>query len=114
VDINTVYMKFDGNPYRALTYDQTRHLSANYYRDYNKTLTGNAATDAFYYGFNRVSSEDVAVLANVDYRIAEGQHLVFKPYYWSNDGEQWNSAGSQIQIWRQQNENIGGVLEYDG
>lgn len=114
VDFNAVYSKFDGNPYRALTYAQTLDLRNNYGFDYNKSLTGKAADDAFYYKFNHVSSEDFAVLANVDYRFAEGQHLVFKPYYWNNDGEQSSAAGSQVQIWRQQNDNLGGVLEYDG
>jgi len=113
VDINAVYTKFDGNPYKALTYQQTRNLSQNYGLDYDKTL--NSANLANYYGFNRVTSEDFAVLANIDYRFAEGQHLVFKPYYWNNDGEQWSGSGtSQVQIWRQQNDNLGGVLEYNG
>lgn len=112
VDINTVYSKFDGNPYKALTYAQTQHLSQYYELDYDQTF--NNATRANYYKFNRVSSEDFAVFANIDYRFAEGQHLVFKPYYWNNDGEQWSAAGNQIQIWRQQNDNLGGALEYNG
>jgi iron complex outermembrane receptor protein len=113
VDVNTVYSKFDGNPYKALTYAQTQNLSQYYGLDYDETF--NSATPTNYYKFNRVSSEDFAVLANVDYRFAEGQHLVFKPYYWNNDGEQWSGVGTkQVQIWRQQNDNLGGVLEYDG
>lgn len=112
VDVNAVYSKFDGNPFKALTYAQTQHLSQYYDLDYDQTF--NNATRANYYKFNRVSSEDFAVFANIDYRLAEGQHLLFKPYYWNNDGEQWSAAGNQIQIWRQQNDNLGGVLEYDG
>ena len=114
VDINTVYSKFDGNPYRALTYAQTQNLSQNYNFDYNKALTGNPATDAFYYKFNRVSSENFATLANVDYQFSAGQHVVFKPYYWNNNGAQYSAAGNQVQIWRQQNDNVGGTLEYEG
>ena len=116
VDINAVYSKFEGNPYKALTYAQTQNLSQYYGLDYDKTF--NPANKANYYKFNRVSSEDYAVFASVDYRLAEGQHIVFKPYYWNNDGEQWSGVGSgangQLQIWRQQNDNLGGVLEYDG
>lgn len=116
VDFNAVYSKFDGNPYKALTYQQTLNLSQNYGRDYDQTFDKN--NPANYYKFNRVSSEDFAVFANVDYRLAEGQHIVFKPYYWNNDGEQWSGVGTgptgQVQIWRQQNDNLGGVLEYDG
>jgi len=123
VDINTVYSKFDGNPYKALTYKQTQNLDQYYGLDYDKILNYNkilndagvATSLANYYQFNRVTSEDFAVLANIDYRFAEGQHLVFKPYYWNNDGEQWSGSGtSQVQIWRQQNDNLGGVLEYNG
>lgn len=112
VDINAVYSKFDGNPYKALTYAQTQNLSQYYGLDYDKTF--DPANKANYYKFNRVISEDYAVFANVDYRLAEGQHIVFKPYYWNNDGEQWSGTNGQLQIWRQQNDNLGGVLEYDG
>ncbi|HEX2841352.1 TonB-dependent receptor [Hyphomicrobium sp.] len=114
VDVNAVYNKFDGNPYRALRYDQILNLKANYKFDYNSTLTGNSATDVNYYKFNRSSSETYALQANIDYEFAEGQHVVFKPYYWNNDGVQYSAAGSNVQIWRQENDNVGGVLEYNG
>ncbi|MGO4686144.1 TonB-dependent receptor [Hyphomicrobium sp. 2TAF46] len=112
VDVSAVYSKFDGNPYKALTYQQTLNLKKNYDLDYDKKL--DMTNPANYYKLNRVSSEDFAVFANVDYRLAEGQHLVFKPYYWNNDGEQWSAAGKMTQIWRQENDNLGGVLEYNG
>lgn len=114
VEVNAVYNDFDGDQYRALTYDKTQNLSANYYFDYNRSLTGNSATDVNYYKFNHVSSETYALQANIDYKLATGQHVVFKPYYWNNDGAQYSATGSQVQIWRQQNENVGGVLEYNG
>ncbi|MBA2124763.1 TonB-dependent receptor [Hyphomicrobium methylovorum] len=114
VDFNAVYTKFDGNPYKALTFAQTKKLSANYGLDYDKTFDPTNPTN--YYKFNKVSSEDYAFFANVDYRFAPGQHLVFKPYYWNNDGVQYNGLApvKQVQIWRQQNDNLGGVLEYNG
>lgn len=116
VDVNAVYNNYDGIPYRALSYAQTQNLEANYKFDYNKTLTGNPATDINYYEFNRVSAEGYAIQANVDYQFADGQHIVFKPYYWHNDGVQYSTqtAAKRVQIWRQQNENIGGALEYAG
>jgi iron complex outermembrane receptor protein len=114
VDVNAVYNKFDGNSYRALTYAQTQNLKANYDFDYNKSLTGIPATDVNYYKFNRVNSETFAFQADVDYQFSEGQHIVFKPYFWKNDGAQYNAAGSTVQIWRQQSDNVGGVLEYNG
>lgn len=114
VEVNAVYNNYDGNQYRALSYAQTQNLGAYYYFDYNKALTGNAATDVNFYKFNRVIQETYAVQANIDYELAAGQHVVFKPYYWNNDGAQYSATGSQVQIWRQQNENLGGVLEYKG
>ena len=114
VDVNAVYNKFDGNPYRALTYAQTRDLKSNYKFDYNTALTGNPAADVNYYKFNRSSAETYALQANIDYEFSEGQHVVFKPYYWNNDGVQYSAAGNNVQIWRQENDNIGGVLEYKG
>jgi iron complex outermembrane receptor protein len=114
VDVNAVYNKFDGNPYRALTYAQTQDLKTNYNFDYNKSLTGVPAADVNYYKFNSVSSETYAIQANIDYQFASGQHVVFKPYYWNNDGVQYSAAGSNVQIWRQENDNLGGVLEYSG
>lgn len=114
VDVNAVYNNFKGNPYRALTYAQTKDLKDNYNFDYNKALTGNPATDVNYYKFNTVSSEDFAVQANIDYQFSHGQHVVFKPYYWNNDGAQYSASGSTVQIWRQQNDNLGGALEYNG
>lgn len=114
VDVNAVYNKFDGNPYRALTYAQTRDLKSNYKFDYNTALTGNPAADVNYYKFNRSSAETYAFQANIDYEFSEGQHVVFKPYYWNNDGVQYSAAGNNVQIWRQENDNVGGVLEYKG
>ena len=114
VDVNAVYNKFDGNPYRALTYAQTRDLKSNCKFDYNTALTGNPAADVNYYKFNRSSAETYALQANIDYEFSEGQHVVFKPYYWNNDGVQYSAAGNNVQIWRQENDNVGGVLEYKG
>lgn len=114
VDFDAVYDKFAGNTYRALTYAQTQNLRNNYQFEYNGALTGVAATDANYYGFNKVQYENSAVLATVDVKLAEGHHLKFKPYYWFDNGVQDSARGSNVQIWEQQNDNYGGVFEYDG
>lgn len=114
VDVNAVYNKFDGNTYRALTYAQTQDLRHNYMFDYNTVLTGVPATDVNYYKYNRVTAEDFAILGKVDYNFAPGQHLLFKPYFWNNNGANYSPAGNQVQIWRQQNQNIGSVFEYTG
>jgi iron complex outermembrane receptor protein len=98
VDVNAVYNKFDGNTYRGLSYAQAQDIRHNYIFDYNTVLTGNPATDVNYYKFNRTTAEDFAVLAKVDYNFAPGQHLLFKPYFWNNNGFNYSAAGSQVQI----------------
>lgn len=114
VDLNAVYNKFDGNTYRALSYAQAQDIRRNYMFDYNTVLTGNPATDVNYYKFNRVTAEDFAIFGKVDYNFAPGQHIVIKPYFWNNNGYNYSAAGSQVQIWRQQNQNVGNVAEYQG
>jgi len=118
VDLNVVHNRFEADSNRALTYAQAQDLGSNYRFDYNTSRTGVAATDINYYRFNRVEYEDFAALANLDVTLAAGHHLVFKPYYWHNDGRQYSANGSGasagVQIWRQQNDNTGMVLEYQG
>ncbi len=114
VDFDMVYNKFKGDNYRALTYTQVQALKSNYSYAYNTSLTGNAATDVNYFNFNRTQYENFAALAKIDVKLAEGQHLVLKPYYWNDNGVAYSASGSNVQIWPQQNDNIGGVLEFQG
>lgn len=114
LDVTAVYNNFDGNTYRALSYAQAQDLKNNYRFDYNTALTGVPATDVNYYKFNRVSAETFATVAKLDYNFAEGQHLLFKPYYWNNNGVNYSASGNTVQIWRQQNQNVGSVFEYTG
>jgi len=114
IDLDAVYNNYEGTRFRGRTYNDVQHLGKNYDFDYNETLTGDPAKDANYYKFNFVSAETFATQANIDYQFDKGQHIVFKPYYWHNNGAQYSAAGRQVQIWRQQNDNVGGVLEYDG
>lgn len=114
VDLNVVQNKFHGNSYRSLTYAQAQAIQDNYKYDYNPSLTGIASRDVNYYGLNRVEYDTFASFAAIDVKLAEGHHVVFKPYYWKDDGVQYSASGNNIQIWRQQNDNYGGTLEYQG
>lgn len=114
VDLAAVYSKFSAHTYRSISYAQTRNLKDNYRYDYNTSLTGTNATDVNYYDFNRVQYENYATLATIDVTLAANQHLLFKPYYWNSNGVNYQTAGSNVQIWHQQNDNLGGVLEYNG
>ncbi|MDD2759280.1 MAG: TonB-dependent receptor [Methylomonas sp.] len=114
IDIDFVYNQFAGHTYRPLTYNQVQdlHHFADY--DYNANLSGNSAADANYYDVNRSEYENYATLAKIDFKLAEGQHLIVKPYYWDSDGVIYSANGSNVQIWHQKNDNLGGVLEYQG
>lgn len=114
LDVTAVYNNYAENFFRALTYPQATDLRNNYNHDFNTRLTGVAATDVNYYKFNRMNAETFATFAKLDYNFAEGQHLLFKPYYWDNDTTRYNAAGNTVQIWRQQNQNVGSVFEYAG
>jgi iron complex outermembrane receptor protein len=114
IDLDLVYNRFSGHTYRPLTYSQVQNLHDNYDYDYNATLTGNAAADVNYYDVNRVKYENYAALAKIDFKLAENQNLVLKPYYWNSDGVTYSAIGSNVQAWHQQNDNLGGVLEYQG
>lgn len=114
VDFDTVYNKFMGNSYRSLTYSQTQSLRGNYSYDYNPVITGVSANDVNFYQFNRSQYEDYAALAKIDVKLAEGHHIIIKPYYWNDNGVTYSASGSNVQIWQQQNDNYGGVLEYNG
>lgn len=114
LDLDVVYNKFSGHTYRPLTYSQVQNLHANYDFDYNAALTGNTATNANYYDVNRTEYENYAALAKIEFKLAEGQHLLLKPYYWNSDGVIYSANGANVQKWRQQNDNLGGVLEYQG
>lgn len=114
VDLDMVYNKFKGNTYRSLSYAQLQSLSDNYKYDYNTSLTGNAAADVNYYDFNRAQYENYAALANIDVKLSDSQHLLLKPYYWKDNGISYSASGSTVQIWHQQNDNVGSVLEYQG
>ncbi len=117
VDLAAVYNKYSANTYRSLSYAQTKNLKDNYRYDYNTTLTGTNATDVNYFDFNRSQYENYATLAAVDVTLAANHHLLFKPYYWNSNGVtygQTSSGGAGVQVWHQQNDNLGGVFEYNG
>lgn len=111
-DLYYVNNRYDGHTLRSLSYPQAQSIAANYKYDYDTIFTG--AGNSNYYDFNRAHYDDWAALANIEVKLAEGHRVVFKPYYWHNDGYTYSANGSNVQIWRQQNTNEGGVLEYQG
>jgi iron complex outermembrane receptor protein len=114
LDANMVYNKISNHAYRGLSYSQAKDIRNYRSYDYNTALTGVAAQDANFYNFNRTTSETAATLADIKIRLADGHYLDIKPYYWTNNGVQYSTSGNNVQIWHQQNDNMGNVLEYTG
>lgn len=111
-DLYYVDNRYSGHTFRPLSYAQARSIDTNYKYDYGTTFTG--AGNSTYYGFNRAHYDNWAALANIEVKLAAGHRVVIKPYYWHDDGYTYSASGANVQIWRQQNTNAGGVLEYQG
>ncbi len=111
-DLYYVNNRYSGHTFRSLSYVQAESIGTNYKYDYDKTFTG--AGNSNYYAFNRAHYENWAALANIEVKLADGHRVVFKPYYWHDDGYTYSASGANVQIWRQQNTNTGSVLEYQG
>ncbi len=73
--------------YRALSFQETRDLDANYDNDYNESLTGIAAKEKDYYKFNRGEFLNDDFLSILSWKATESLSLKLKPYYSSEDTE---------------------------
>jgi len=111
-DLYYVNNRYDAHTFRALSYTQAQSIGANYKYDYDTVFSG--AGNSNYYDFNRAHYDNWAALAKFEVTLAQGHRVVLKPYYWNDDGYTYSASGSNVQIWRQQNTNAGGVLEYQG
>lgn len=86
VELFGVHHEVAWDDFRALSHAQAQNLDAFYKFDYNRTLTGVAATDALSQRFNRQDFTNDAVLGKVSLITGEESRLVFKPYYWKERG----------------------------
>lgn len=85
--------------YRPLTFSETTNLDANYYKDYNASLTGTAATDISYYKYNHGDFINRDFLSLITVTPTEKFRLTVKPYYSVEDTKVWqgNAANSMVQ-----------------
>lgn len=86
--------------YKPLTYAQTQNLKSNYKLDYNSALTGVAATDINYYGYNKGSYKNDDLMAVLTHQINDTYVINLKPYYSKEDAEisqGTTSGGGRIQ-----------------
>jgi len=81
--------------YRPLTYAETRDLSANYEKDYNRQLTGDRTQDINYYDYNRSDLDNTDFLSVIPWRFSDLFSLSFKPFYSSENSEIYNGVTSQ-------------------
>jgi iron complex outermembrane receptor protein len=72
------------------------NLAANYYNDYNTTLTGNSQTDTNYYQFNQQKDRDVQLTGRVTVFLNSSTDLVIRPYYWTEYQVAWSAQSIPI------------------
>lgn len=89
-----VHHKVNWNDYRALSYAQVQDPSIYRRFDYNARLTGTPAQDIFFHGFNRQDFTNDALLGQATLLIGESSRLVFKPYYWKEEGFSLSGANT--------------------
>ncbi len=106
------------NSYRALTYEQTQDLGKFYRHDFNRTLTGDAKQDIYYYDYNRDSFRNYAFFGNLEIKVPGDGRLSIKPYYANEDGYSLTGAGKLlgspgVRRWDIVHDNYGVVAQYD-
>jgi len=98
--------------YKGLTYEQSLDLSANRYVDYNTTLTGDSATDANYYDYNRQEFKTSTVFGRIRVPIADRSAITVKPYYLHDEGFWYLGSKDKVVDWFVDHDTMGGVIEY--
>jgi iron complex outermembrane receptor protein len=94
------YNNLSQNLYRSLTYAQIQNLDATYKTDFNETLTGVRAQDAWYYDYNRGDYTNKDFLGLITITPSEQLHFRLKPYVSKEDTQIYQgvtSGGGTIQ-----------------
>lgn len=113
-DLFWAHNTINRNDYRPLTYTQTLDLDANYDVDFNPTLTGSAASDKFYYDFNKQDFNENLIQGNLEIN-ALGGLFTIKPYRIDTDGWRmsYNGSNNTINKALMEQEQTGFVARYD-
>ena len=88
VELFGAFNRFERDEYRPLDYEQARNLDVYGSYDYTTAISGDAATDASFYGFNRQYFDEYAAYLGLYARFGETT-LSVKPYLLSNEGERY-------------------------
>jgi iron complex outermembrane receptor protein len=104
------------NLYKPLTYAEVQNLDANYENDYNRTLTGTAAQDIYYFGYNRGDYSNRDFLSVIPLTFSDAFKLTVKPYYSKEDTEILGgtmSMGGSVQKRTREIERYGLISQVD-
>ncbi|MCL4525480.1 MAG: TonB-dependent receptor [Gammaproteobacteria bacterium] len=84
-----LYAAYDNmkeNNYLPLSYAQASDPGKYYNLGYNANLTGNAAQDVNYYGYNRQKFQDYAIFGELNWHPNAQSTFVLKPFYSQENG----------------------------
>ncbi|MEQ4617669.1 MAG: TonB-dependent receptor [Corticimicrobacter sp.] len=114
-EIFAVHHEVKWHDYRSLTYDQVSSGATYDSIEYSDRLTGNPASDALYYGFNRQNYTNNAILGKLTVQTSDSSRLLFKPYYWREKG--WSLAGNasngNVTLWDIKHDTYGFDLRHE-
>lgn len=96
VELYAAHNKFKRDEYRSLTYAQSQDLGTYRSYDYNPTLTGKAAQDVNYYGYNTQSFEETNVFAKLRWQLGENTEVRLKPYWLNTEGYRFVGSGTAV------------------
>jgi len=116
--VYVAYGTMKENNYIPLTYAQASNLGKYYYLGYNSTLTGNAATDVNYYGYNRQKFRNYTIFGEINWQPNNYSTLKIKPFYSQENGYYLQGLGNLggkpgLRNWDIDQSLYGVVAQYD-
>jgi len=102
------YNKEDYNNYASLTYAEAKNLDKYYSKDF-----GTDKTKSTYYDYNKEGYEDIAIMANLEYKISPDSKISFKPYFLNDEGDYWYASGANVIKWNRDHHLFGAILRYE-
>jgi iron complex outermembrane receptor protein len=108
--------ELDQHLYRPLSYADIHDLKSNYRKDFNEVRTGIAASDIYYYDYNRGVYRNDDLISILTLTPADTLKFIFKPYYSWEDTRilQGVSTGSRVQERNRDIERGGVIAEAQG
>ncbi len=108
-----IYNDEKKHSYKGLSYEQSKDLSTYADLDYNTELTGDAATDAQYYDYNRQDFETYTFFGKIKIPLFEGASVALRPYFLNDKGTSYSGSGDKVIEWLVDHDTFGAVAEYE-